>query len=113
MKYSTDRESLERDTKIEFFRGSGPGGQRRNKKETGVRLRHGSGIVVETDERRSQVRNREIAFERLQGRLQELNRPRKMRIATKTPKKVKKLRLLQKQKRSRKKEQRKSPLLET
>ena len=33
--YPTDRESLERDSDQEFFIASGPGGQRRNKVETG------------------------------------------------------------------------------
>ena len=33
--YPTDDESLARDTDIEFIRDSGPGGQHRNKVETG------------------------------------------------------------------------------
>jgi protein subunit release factor B len=113
MKYATNQESLEKDTELEFFRGSGPGGQHRNKRETGVRLRHiPSGLVVEADGERLQARNREVAFERLQKRLEKLNKPRKKRIATNTPKKVKRLRLLQKRKHARKKEQRKPPSVE-
>lgn len=79
--YPTDRESLERDCDMEFFIASGPGGQNRNKVETGVRLVHRpSGISVTAVERRSQHANREVAFERMAARLQELQRvstPRK------------------------------------
>jgi ribosome-associated protein len=79
--YPTDRASLERDSDMEFFIASGPGGQHRNKVETGVRLTHRpSGISVTATERRSQHANREAAFERMAERLEELQRvspPRK------------------------------------
>jgi protein subunit release factor B len=82
-RYLTDRESLERDSDMVFFIGSGPGGQHRNKVESGVRLIHRpSGIVVTATERRSQHENREVAFERLAQRLQELQRVRTPRKAT-------------------------------
>ena len=80
-RYPTDRASLERDTDLEFFIASGPGGQHRNKVETGVRLTHRpSGISVTATERRSQHANREVAFERMAARLEELQQvspPRK------------------------------------
>ena len=70
-RYPTDRESLERDSDVEFLIAGGPGGQHRNKAETGVRLTHRpTGIVVTAVERRSQHANREAAFERLAERLQ-------------------------------------------
>jgi protein subunit release factor B len=73
--YSTDRESLERDCDIDYFIASGPGGQHRNKVETGVRLTHRpSGTVVTATERRSQRANREAAFERMAARLEERQR---------------------------------------
>jgi protein subunit release factor B len=79
--YPTDRASLERDSDLEFFIASGPGGQHRNKVETGVRLTHRpSGISVTATERRSQHANREVAFERMAARLEELQQvspPRK------------------------------------
>lgn len=82
-RYPTDRASLERDSEVEFFIASGPGGQHRNKVETGVRLMHRpSGITVTATERRSQYANRERAFERLAERLQKLQHRRTPRIAT-------------------------------
>jgi protein subunit release factor B len=81
--YATDRESLERDSDIEFFIAGGPGGQHRNKVETGVRLHHRpSGITVTAVERRSQHANREAAFERLARRLEDRQRVEAPRIAT-------------------------------
>lgn len=83
-KYEIDRESLERDCEMEFFVAGGPGGQHRNKVETGVRLTHGpSGLVVTATERRSQSANREAAFERLAEKLTEMQKVRKLRRATK------------------------------
>ncbi|GCE13652.1 peptide chain release factor family protein [Tengunoibacter tsumagoiensis] len=68
--YAVDRESLERDCTLEFFIAGGPGGQHRNKVETGVRLTHRpSGQVITATERRSQHANREAAYERMATRL--------------------------------------------
>lgn len=75
-RYPTDRAALERDCTIDFFIASGPGGQNRNKVETGVRLVHiPSNIMVTATERRSQYANREAAFERMAERLEVLQRP--------------------------------------
>lgn len=69
--YPTDRASLERDCDIEFVIAGGPGGQHRNKVETGVRLTHRpTGITVTATERRSQYANREAAYERMAKRLE-------------------------------------------
>lgn len=74
--YPTDREALERDCDMEFFIATGPGGQNRNKVETGVRLVHRpTGIMVTATERRSQHANREAAFARMAARLDELQKP--------------------------------------
>ena len=84
--FSTDPDALRKEVEIETYRAGGPGGQRRNKVETAVRLRHiPSGITVIATEHRYQVRNLELAFERLQARLAELNRQslRKPRRPTK------------------------------
>lgn len=55
---------------VQRLRRSGPGGQRRNKVETGVRLRHRpTGVGVEAVERRSQAENRQVALGRLRVKL--------------------------------------------
>ncbi len=67
----------------EFFVASGPGGQHRNKTESGVRLAHGAtGVTVSATERRSQLRNRAAALERLRRRLALLARTPKVRRPT-------------------------------
>ena len=82
-KYDTDPQVLKRQVVIETYRSSGPGGQRKNKVETAVRLKHlSSGITVVATEHRSQAENRKLAFERLRERLIRLNRPRRRRIPT-------------------------------
>jgi ribosome-associated protein len=82
--YPTDRASLERDCDIQYFVATGPGGQHRNKVETGVRLTHRpTGIVVTATERRSQRANREAAYERIAAKLEEMQKPVEPRIATK------------------------------
>jgi protein subunit release factor B len=81
--YATDRESLERDCDIEFIVAGGPGGQHRNKVESGVRMKHRpSGLVVLARERRSQSANRDEAYKRMAARLEKLNHRQKPRIAT-------------------------------
>ena len=85
-KYDTNPENLKQQVIVETYRSSGPGGQRKNKTETSIRLTHlPSGITVIATEHRSQVQNRKLAFERLLKRLQRLNRPRKRRIPTPVP----------------------------
>ena len=54
------------DLKVDTFRSSGAGGQHVNKTESGVRFTHlPTGIVAESTDGRSQIRNREIALQRL------------------------------------------------
>ena len=73
----------EQDIEVTFFRASGPGGQHRNVRETGVRIRHiPTGIAVSATERRSQAENRQVALERLEAALERLSRRRKRRIPT-------------------------------
>lgn len=52
------------------MRGSGPGGQHRNKRFTGVRVVHlPTGITAIATERRSQAQNLDAALERLEAKL--------------------------------------------
>ena len=54
------------DFKVDTYIGSGPGGQHRNKTQTGVRITHiPSKLVASCCETRSQSTNKEIAFNRL------------------------------------------------
>ncbi|MFK8102058.1 MAG: peptide chain release factor 1 [Saprospiraceae bacterium] len=58
------------DLKVDTYRASGAGGQHVNKTESAVRITHiPSGIVAESQESRNQLRNREIAFERLYAKM--------------------------------------------
>lgn len=58
------------DLEISTMRGSGPGGQHRNRTESAVRMRHlPTGLEVRICSERSQHRNREIAREILEGRV--------------------------------------------
>jgi len=73
-----------KDIRIEYYKSRGPGGQRKNKKETAVRIRHiPTGITAIGTEFRSQARNRQLALKRLRERLERLKRKKKPRIPTK------------------------------
>ena len=108
--FDTDLEILKKQVIIETYRSSGPGGQRKNKVETAVRLRHlPSGMTVVATEHRSQADNRKLAFERLRDRLIKLNRPRKRRIQTSTPLMATEKRMEEKKIRSKQKRLRQKP----
>lgn len=65
------------DLKIDTFRSSGAGGQHVNKTESGVRFTHlPTGIVAESTDGRSQIKNREIALQRLYQKIYEMQRER-------------------------------------
>jgi hypothetical protein len=59
-------EELLRASEVDTYRASGPGGQKRNKTSSAVRLRHGpTGLIVIAEESRSQHENRAKAAQRL------------------------------------------------
>ncbi len=87
-----------------FFTAGGPGGQHRNKTESGVRLAHpATGTVVTATERRSQAQNRGEALVRLRERLAALARRPKPRRPTKPTRGSKERRLSEKRHRGERK----------
>jgi ribosome-associated protein len=92
--YATDRATLEREVLVDVFRASGPGGQHVNKTQSAVRLTHPpSGVAVSVQDSPSQHRNRDIAFERLIGRLERLNHVPRKRVPTRPTRASKERRL--------------------
>jgi peptide chain release factor 2 len=58
--------------RVDTYRGSGPGGQHRNKTDSAVRLTYGN-IVVTAEEDRSQHKNKAVAWKRLEERVREVH----------------------------------------
>lgn len=96
-----DDEALAAECEIEVFTAGGPGGQHRNKTESGVRMRHGpTGAQVLATERRSQAQNRGVALERMRERLRALTYVPKTRVATKPTRASKERRVTAKRQRA-------------
>jgi peptide chain release factor 2 len=103
-------EDLLRECEVETFRSSGPGGQHVNKTESAVRLRHlPSGLVVTSQQERSQHRNKALCLQKLRKKIEKLNyRPAK-RVPTRVPLSVKNRALEEKARRSKIKRLRSKP----
>ena len=83
-------DDLLRECEVETFRSSGPGGQHVNKTESAVRLRHvPSGLVVTSQQERSQHRNKALCLEKLRKKIEKLNHRPAKRVPTKVPAGVK------------------------
>ncbi|HMQ61702.1 MAG TPA: peptide chain release factor 1 [Flavilitoribacter sp.] len=67
------------DLRVDVFRASGAGGQHVNRTESAVRMVHiPTGLVGESQDSRSQIKNREIALQRLYVKLMEKQRDEQM-----------------------------------
>ncbi|MCM8833439.1 MAG: peptide chain release factor-like protein [Candidatus Omnitrophica bacterium] len=76
----------EKEIKIYYYKSKGPGGQRKNKKLTSVKVVHiPTGITAKGTEFRSQVKNKQIALMRLNEKLNKLQERKKQRIKTEKP----------------------------
>jgi protein subunit release factor B len=96
-----DDDALFAECTVDYYVASGPGGQHRNKTESGVRLTHpATDVTVTATERRSQPLNRGIALERLRGRLEALSFVPKPRRPTKVSRGVRERRLATKRRTS-------------
>ena len=97
---------------VDTFRSGGKGGQHANKTESAVRLRHRpSGLVVTSQQERSQHRNKQLALEELRRRLERLNHRPAPRVKTRPTAASKRRRLDAKRKRADKKQNRRPPRL--
>ena len=103
-------EGLLRECEVETFSSSGPGGQHVNKTESAVRLKHvPSGIVVSSQQERSQHRNKVICLQKLRNKVAQLNHRPKKRVPTRIPRSAKKRTLEEKARRSQIKQLRSKP----
>ena len=97
-------ERLARECIVTPFKSSGPGGQKKNKTESSVRVRHvPTGVTRIATESRSQYRNREQALERVYAELRRRARKPKPRTATSPTRAAKERRLTEKKRAGEKK----------
>lgn len=103
-------EELLRECEVETFRSSGPGGQHVNKTESAVRLRHlPSGLVVTSQQERSQHRNKVICLQKLRKKIEALNYRAPKRVPTRMSRSAKNRALEEKSHRSKIKRLRAKP----
>lgn len=103
-------DDLLRECEIDTFRSSGPGGQHVNKTESAVRLRHlPSGLMVTSQQERSQHRNKALCLQKLRKKIEKLNYRPVKRVPTRIPASVKNRALEEKARRSKIKRLRSKP----
>lgn len=94
-------DELLRECEVETFRSRGPGGQHVNKTESAVRLRHlPSGIVVSSQQQRSQYRNKADCLRKLRLQIERLNYHPPKRVPTRKSRSAKNRTLEEKSRRS-------------
>ena len=103
-------ERLARACDIVPYKSSGPGGQKKNKTKSSVRVRHRpTGITRIATESRSQHRNRELALTRVWEELRRRARRPKPRVATRPTAAAERRRLEAKRRAARLKQRRRTP----
>ena len=106
-------EDLLRECEVDTFRSSGPGGQHVNKTESAVRLRHmPSGVVVTSQQERSQHRNKTLCLQKLRKKVAQMNYRPATRVPTKASRSAKNRTLEEKARRSQIKRSRSKPSLD-
>lgn len=106
-------EDLLRECELETFRSSGPGGQHVNKTESAVRLKHQpTGLVVTSQQERSQHRNKAICLRKLREKVAKLNYRAPKRVPTHVPGTVKRRNIEEKTRRSQIKRLRSKPTVD-
>jgi protein subunit release factor B len=99
--------ALKGEVEITAFKSGGPGGQHKNKTASAVRIKHlPTGIIVVATESRSQIKNRELAWQRLIEKMAKRRQKRKPRLPTRPSKAAKEKRFEEKKRRSSKKQAR-------
>ena len=94
-------EQLLQECEVQTFRSSGPGGQHVNKTESGVRLKHlPTGVVVSSQQERSQHRNKAICIKKLRKKIERLNYRAPKRVPTKASRAAKERTLQEKSRRA-------------
>ena len=97
-------ERLARECIVTPYKSSGPGGQKKNKTESSVRVRHvPTGVTRIATESRSQTRNRALALERVFGELARRARKPKPRTASRPTRAAREKRLTEKKRAGEKK----------
>ncbi len=113
LRWTRDLLQLLDECEVMPYRSSGPGGQKKNKTESAVRVRHiPTGIVRIGTESRSQSANKLRALERIRQALAERNRRPKPRVPTAPSKASRERRRVEKRKRSETKRSRGAPIRE-
>lgn len=101
-------EDLIEECVVYTFRSSGKGGQHVNVTESAVRLKHlPSGIVVTSQQERSQYKNKRICLQKLREAVKKQNYRKPKRVPTKMPRSIRAKNLEKKAKTSAKKRLRK------
>jgi protein subunit release factor B len=99
--------ALKNEVEITTFKSGGPGGQHKNKTESAVRIKHlPTGIIVTASENRSQIKNRDLAWQRLIEKLAKRRQKRKPRLPTRPSRAAKEKRYHEKRRLSDKKQER-------